>query len=74
MMSSAAAQLLLMGGEAQVRSQQSPHISVGMLPAPVSLLVERLEADVAVLSEAKPRFSFHHGHVMALLPRGSQQV
>ena len=69
-----AAQLLLLGGEAQVRSKQSPHISVGMLPAPVSLLVERLEADVAVLSEAKPRFSFHHGHVMALLPRGSQQV
>eukprot|EP01047_Picozoa_sp_COSAG01_P071226 COSAG01_NODE_10999_length_2030_cov_1.718281_1_plen_629_part_01 len=45
-----------------------------VLPAPVSLLVEGLEADVAVVSEAQPRFSFHHGNLTALLPRGSQQV
>jgi hypothetical protein len=45
------------------------------LPAPVGLLVEGLEVEVAVISEARPRFSFLHGaSISSLLPRGSVQA
>jgi hypothetical protein len=56
--------LLLLGGLSGA--------AVSSLPAPVGLTVEGLTADVAVLSETLPRFSFLHGDASSL-PRGTTQ-
>ena len=49
-------------------------VSASAIPAPTSLLVEGLEAAVAVISEAQPRFSFVHGDTAEALPRGTTQA
>lgn len=58
------------------RAAASVGTSSEPLPAPADLRVEGLDAASAVLSNAKPLFSFGHGDVLALqrlLPRGATQ-
>ena len=49
-------------------------VAAAAIPAPASLLVEGLEASVAVISESRPRFSFVHGNTAGALPRGTTQA
>eukprot|EP01052_Picozoa_sp_SAG31_P047577 SAG31_NODE_9581_length_1256_cov_1.189283_1_plen_364_part_10 len=54
--------------------RMTPPTAAQMLPAPTDLRVESLAEQYATVSVAAPRFSFRHGKMTSLLPRGTTQA